>query len=143
MNETRLLPDDPRLTAYALGELTGDERAEVEAALRQNPALRVTVDEIRATAAQLEAALAAEAAETDAPATPARVNGHTFLRAQSEASMPASATSDFETKTYVGGHYAGARRGKLLRFPQIYYVVAGVAAACFAVLVAVHREEYA
>mgnify|MGYP000601394500 CR=1 FL=1 len=31
MNDFELLPDDPRLTAYALGELEGDERAEVEA----------------------------------------------------------------------------------------------------------------
>ena len=60
MNDTKLLPDDPRLTAYALGELSGDERAAVEAALRENPALRSVVADVRMTARYLEAALAAE-----------------------------------------------------------------------------------
>jgi anti-sigma factor RsiW len=54
-------PDDPRLTAYALGELEGAELAAVEAALREDAALRATVEEIRATVAQLEGALATEA----------------------------------------------------------------------------------
>jgi len=82
MNDTRLLPDDPKLTAYALGELTGDERAAVEAALRQNPALRVVVDDIRAAATQIEAALAEEAANApivNGSATNGKViklNGH-------------------------------------------------------------------
>ena len=53
-------PDDPRLTAYALGELDGAERAAVEAALRDDAALRAVVEEIRATVAQLEGALATE-----------------------------------------------------------------------------------
>src|SRR5690606_28340189 len=60
MNEHRLMPDDPRLTAYALGELEGDERAEVEAALRRDRDARRRVEEIRATVAQLEEALAEE-----------------------------------------------------------------------------------
>ena len=48
MNDSKILPDDPKLTAYALGELEGEERAAVEVALELNPALRGTVDEIRA-----------------------------------------------------------------------------------------------
>ncbi|HXA80312.1 MAG TPA: von Willebrand factor type A domain-containing protein [Opitutaceae bacterium] len=60
MNETKLYPDDPRLTAYALGELEGDERAAVEALLQTDATARAAVDEIRATARQIEAALAAE-----------------------------------------------------------------------------------
>ncbi len=54
-------PDDHRLTAYALGELSGAERAEVEALLTRDAAARVAVEEIRALAAQLEGALEAEA----------------------------------------------------------------------------------
>ncbi len=41
-------PDDPRLTAYALGELEGDERATVEALLAENPDARRFVSETRA-----------------------------------------------------------------------------------------------
>lgn len=60
MNPKPFSPDDPQLTAYALGELDAAERAAVEARLRDDPAARATVEAIRATAGQLEAALAAE-----------------------------------------------------------------------------------
>src|SRR3954471_24710179 len=60
MDDLMLTPDDPRLTAYALGELDDAETAAVEAALRANPGLQATVEEIRGAAAQLEMALAAE-----------------------------------------------------------------------------------
>jgi len=71
MNEAKLSPDDPLLTAYALGELEDPERAAVEAALADNPALRAAVDAIRATGAQLEAALATEAVpDSPSPALP-------------------------------------------------------------------------
>ncbi len=53
-------PDDPQLTAYALGELDEAERVAVEARLRDDPAARAAVDAIRATAQQLETVLAAE-----------------------------------------------------------------------------------
>jgi hypothetical protein len=49
---TRDPADDPRLTAYALGELAGDahasDRAAVEAVLARDPAARAFVDETRA-----------------------------------------------------------------------------------------------
>jgi Ca-activated chloride channel homolog len=38
-DSNRLHPDDPRLTAYALGELEGDEAAQVAAAIAADPAL--------------------------------------------------------------------------------------------------------
>ncbi len=41
---------DPRLTAYALGELDGSERAEIEALLAESAAARQYVAEIRDTA---------------------------------------------------------------------------------------------
>jgi len=56
----RLNPDDPRLTAYALGELEGDEAAQVAAAIAADPALQAAVADIRATAGLLAAALEAE-----------------------------------------------------------------------------------
>ncbi|MDD2763964.1 MAG: von Willebrand factor type A domain-containing protein [Opitutaceae bacterium] len=58
--QTRLNPDDPRLTAYALGELEDDERIRIEAAVAADPALQDAVIEIRITAGRLSAALEAE-----------------------------------------------------------------------------------
>ncbi|MFX3681309.1 MAG: vWA domain-containing protein [bacterium] len=53
-------PDDPRLSAYAFGELTGEAAAEVEAALAKDPALAAEVAAIRAVGEGLESALGAE-----------------------------------------------------------------------------------
>jgi Ca-activated chloride channel family protein len=101
-------PDDPRLTAYALGELEAAERAAIEAALREDAVLRAAVEDIRATVAQLEGALATEAL----PAVP-------------------------ELKRPVAAPVTKPRGGVLLRFPQAYFVVSGLAAACFVVFVLV------
>jgi anti-sigma factor RsiW len=60
MKEPKDFYNDPQLTAYALGELEGDERAAVEAALQTDATARAAVEAIRATARQLEAALASE-----------------------------------------------------------------------------------
>ncbi|NLV42263.1 MAG: VWA domain-containing protein [Candidatus Hydrogenedentes bacterium] len=61
MNITK---DDPLLTAYALGEVTDEERAAVERFLNENPEARAEVEDIRAAATLLAGALA----EEDAPA---------------------------------------------------------------------------
>ena len=53
-------PDDPKLTAYALGELDHAERAAIEAELEKSFACQRAVEEIRETAALLEKKLAAE-----------------------------------------------------------------------------------
>ena len=55
-------PNDPKLTAYALGELDDTERAEVEAQLKESEAARQTVNEVRKTAALLARELKAEPA---------------------------------------------------------------------------------
>jgi Ca-activated chloride channel homolog len=60
LTQTRLDPDDPRLTAYALGELEGGEAAQVAAAVAADPSLQTVVEEIRATAGRLTDALEAE-----------------------------------------------------------------------------------
>ena len=57
-----ILPDDPRLTAFALGELGDADRAEVEALLSEEPDSRTFVAEIQATARLLEEQLRAETA---------------------------------------------------------------------------------
>jgi Ca-activated chloride channel family protein len=69
MNDPKIFSDDPRLTAYALGELADDERAQVAAAVAADPALQAAVEEIRATAGRLTAALAAEPLPESAPVT--------------------------------------------------------------------------
>jgi Ca-activated chloride channel family protein len=57
MNQNPISQDDPRLTTYALNEMEPAERTEFEQALAQDAAARRTVEEIRATAATLTAAL--------------------------------------------------------------------------------------
>ena len=57
---TPLTPDDPRLTACALGELPPAEQAGVQAALTHSPECQAAFDDIRQTASALASALAAE-----------------------------------------------------------------------------------
>jgi Ca-activated chloride channel homolog len=104
MNETNLSPDDPRLTAYALGELEEPERSAVGAAIAADLALRAAVDGIRATAGQLETAFAAEP-----------------MPVPSAVVLPQPP------------------RARVVRFPVAYYIIGGLAAAAFAVLM-VHYE---
>lgn len=119
---SQIPPDDPRLTAYALGELEGEELAAVEAALREDPAARAAVAEIRATAVQLEAALGAEAASDTLPVA--------MPPLRSAAIVPGR-----DLRKLDGGPLA-----KVIKFPQLYYVVGGMAAAAFAVLVALYQS---
>jgi hypothetical protein len=65
-NENRISPDDPRLTAFALGELEGVELAKMEAELRGDPAAQAIVAQIRVAAEQFQAALAGETVEAAA-----------------------------------------------------------------------------
>jgi Ca-activated chloride channel family protein len=53
--------DDPRLTAYALGELNGEDALEIERWLESDLSRRVAVDEICAAAGLIERELQAEA----------------------------------------------------------------------------------
>src|ERR1051325_4143619 len=56
----KLNQDDPRLTAYALGELPANERADIEAELKNNPECRQIVEEIRGAAKVLSENFATE-----------------------------------------------------------------------------------
>jgi anti-sigma factor RsiW len=147
MNDTRLPSDDPKLTAYALGELNGDERAAVEAALRENPALRLIVEEIRATSAALEAALGSEpiirpaAPRVAKPGIIVEMN-HRAAEPQPRAIVPHSPPRTARQRPIVNRDpYRTGSRSKLLKFPQSYYLIATAAAACFAVLVAFHDKQ--
>ena len=100
MNQnTSKLADDPRLTAYALGELEGAERAAFEAELSGDAAAQAAAGEIRAMEGRLRTALAQEG----------------------------------EPVAAVGAERRG--RARVLRFPQLYFLIGGLAAAGFAVVV--------
>jgi Ca-activated chloride channel family protein len=95
----QLLPDDPKLTAYALGELTGADRAEVEAALQHSPECRQAVEEIRQFAGALTKELKGEPCPTLSEAQRATVlSGATALPAATEAS-PATKVIPFPRRT--------------------------------------------
>ncbi len=111
---TRISPNDPRLTAYALGELRSEERAAVEAALRDDPAAQAAVEAIRALGADLSAALAHEP-------EPDRANSAAIATVESEAD---AALPEYHP-----------RAPKVLQFPQLYFVIGGLAAAGIAVMV--------
>src|SRR5262245_1175448 len=104
MNTENISPDDPRLTLFALDEMPPAEHAEFAQLLQNDPAARRMVEEIRATAATVTAALE-----------------HEPLDAYPPAYKPATT--------------------KLLRFPALYYVVSGLAAACFALVFVVQERK--
>jgi len=70
-------PDDPKLTAYALGELDASERAAIEAALEAHPEWRALVDEIQQTAALLSNATPALLKSSKSLRLQLRVNAKT------------------------------------------------------------------
>lgn len=142
MKDNRLSPEDPKLTAYALGELPDEDRAAVEAALRGDPAAQEYVAQTRAFAAQLEKALAGEAeADVDASLAaggPANADAAPGGPPASAAIIPGRDAAKLD-----GGPVRayGARRTKLLQFPQLYYVIGALAAACVAVIVALREDR--
>lgn len=77
-DRNRITPDDPRLTAFAFGELEGEENSAVAAAVSKDPALQQVVHEIRQTGNDLVEALESEplpetnSAPTFVPQAPVR-----------------------------------------------------------------------
>lgn len=59
----KLNPDDPRITAYALGELSVQETAQIEKAIAESPEARAEVEQTRALAAALRDEFRAELRE--------------------------------------------------------------------------------
>ena len=110
--------DDPLLTAYALGELDGEELARIEDALSRDQALRVSVDRIRVTCGAITEVLAHEPA--------ALSSSSAKLSAKKAVSQ---AENDFSKNTS-----RRTRSGALLQYPGLYFVVGGLSAACFAIL---------
>ena len=69
---SNLTHDDPRLTAYALGELPASERALMESELANSPELRAEVELIRALSGNLSAELSKELGSTPTLTRPQR-----------------------------------------------------------------------
>ncbi len=88
-----ILPDDPRLTAYALGELDVHEREQIEAELSDSPEGQRAVNEIRATAALLRRELAQEPAPVADENRLARLVGTVIGTAAGATSATAGATT--------------------------------------------------
>src|SRR5262245_44688283 len=128
MNHANLTPDDPRLTAYALGELEGEERAAVEAALRHDPGLRAMVEEIRQTATSVREALADEPMPSVFSRPPMVVQAGTRPPQSPKA---AAIIPGRNPRPLDGGPL---QPGRLVAFPRAYFALAGFAAACFALL---------
>jgi secreted protein with Ig-like and vWFA domain len=142
MHDSPIPPHDLNLTAYALGELEGDERAKIEAALRAHPELRETVAEIRAAAAQIEAALASEAGEAVAEVKAPRFMPRLIrFPAKPPAAVHRRRARSVEREK-PDPYPAPSPNGRLVQFPQLYYVAGLLAAACFAVIVALNRDDF-
>lgn len=120
MAQQTILPDDPRLTAYALGEMEAAEREEFEKQLQHDAAARQTVAEIRSTVATLTRALAEEP-----------------LANPASSPVKAAIAPARDPRRLDGGLVPLDRvLGKKISFPQFYYLVGSLAAACFAVFFA-------
>lgn len=65
--------NDPRITAFALGDLTGDDAIELARAVRSDTRVRKAVDEVRETAHMLGSALSPTGAEMLTPGQRAAV----------------------------------------------------------------------
>ncbi|WP_221033066.1 YfbK domain-containing protein [Actomonas aquatica] len=111
MNDRQMSPDDPRLTAYALGELEGEEARHVAAAVAADPALQAVVEDVRAMGDDLEGVLAAEALPEVEPVRPSELKDELY---------------PFTPK-------------KVVRFPVFW--VSGLMAAGFAVMMVVYNRN--
>ena len=112
MNISKITPDDPRLTAYALGELEPEEHAAIAAAIKDDPVAQAAVAQIRALSHDLSAALAKEPLPT--------------VIAPQKKTVTPPAREAYQPR-------------KFIRFP--YFIIGGLAAACFAVMFVQQQRE--
>jgi len=108
-----IFPADPRITAYAFGELEGDELKLIEAAVNADPMLQQAVAELRGFGGQLATALG------DEPSAPM---------------VEPTALGDRGPPSEV------PKKGRGLVIPFPLHYLATAAAACFAVVVWVRQE---
>lgn len=123
---------DQRLTDYALNEMEPSAKTEFEKLLRYDPSAQKIVEEIRAAAEDLQAALESE------PMPEARP---TAERSSAKAAIIAGSDVRKLDGGRIGASNGRNGTGKFISFPQFYYVAAGLAAACFAVVVVVQERR--
>lgn len=126
----RISPDDPRLTMYALGEMDAAERAAFERELQHDAEARAAVEDIRRTVEVLGTALEKEATPA---AQPVRGAEAIIPGWEAGAAEKTEATAPVDEYRRTGS--------KFLRFPSLYYSVAGLAAAAFAVFFVVRESQ--
>ncbi len=85
--------DDARLTAYALGELDGSDRAEVEALMERDPAARAAVEAITGFAHALSGELAGELASESAVGAGAEAGASAGLSPEQKAAVLGAASA--------------------------------------------------
>lgn len=134
MNRTTpylLSPDDPRLTAYALGELDGEEFASVAAMVAAHPDLQSAVDDIRRAAEELTEALATEPLPE---VTPLPVVASTNGRHAHGTVVPFPVLPAARVQTAERTAVPTIRRRPANPQPS-YFTVISIAAACFMVVI--------
>lgn len=127
--------NDPRLTDYALNEMEPPAKAEFEKLLRYDPGAQKVVEEIRAAGQDLQAALASE------PMPDARPTAQRSPAPVAKAAIIAGPDPRKLDGGKIGANHGRTGIGKFISFPQFYYVAAGLAAACFAVVVVIQERR--
>lgn len=155
MNRTAaymLSPDDPRLTAFALGELDGEDQAAIAAVVAAQPELQSVVEEIRRAAEELTAALAAEPLpEVEPVPLLAGTNGH----ATHGALLTFPAQTLPPRRAAVNGSHGGRPPARALTYSELtaasrgrretklsYFWVMTLSAACFMLVVFVSERRF-
>jgi secreted protein with Ig-like and vWFA domain len=128
-NQQTISPDDPKLTAYALGELSGDDRVAFEILVEHDLAAQAAITEIRALAAQLAGVLAEEAKDDPASLKSDAIN---------KGEVGALERAPEDAKRDEAKRDEDPYRKKIVRFPYVW--IGSLAAACFAVLLAVREN---
>src|SRR5437588_7838376 len=100
MYENQLLPDDPRLTAYALGELDPSEREAIERLMGDSPPAQLAVREIR----ELAGLLATELRQEPVAALTAAQRS-AILDAGAPTVAPATATLGAARRRFVNSRW--------------------------------------
>ncbi|MEN9573579.1 MAG: hypothetical protein RL514_1434 [Verrucomicrobiota bacterium] len=121
-----LTPDDPKLTAYALGELDATERAAIETALARSPECRRAVAEIHALSAELTTELAADTATAKGALT-----AEPWTRAgdlQSPSAMSSTPDGDYKSPALAADADAPGE-GNVIFLPWRHWRTLGMAAA--------------
>ena len=128
--------EDPRLTAFVLGELSADESNQIRAAIDTDPELQVFVDELRETVEMLGDQYTAELGSADGAA-------NQLLPHQRAAILSADTHSDSGTKLRPSKSTNVASESKVDRAVWLRWVVAAGIGALLVSLAYVSGNQFA